>query len=756
MKKNIIALLILVSLTLLLLRLMFGDILRNPNSYLFSREGDAIKSYYNFSWYLRYDSGIRHDGINYPYGDHIQYMNSHPLYIQFVKFIDRHIIPVAELGAGVLNLTMIFSLLLAAPFLFLIMRKFSLPPWYAVIMSLAILFLSPQLNRIGGHFEMVYAFFIPLYWYLLLRWDEEGRSWLWGTLLIVTALVGGFTSAYYVAFFFVFSLAYLLVQFWLNRKNIHSYYRKGLYLLVIAVLPILMVKGFVILTDWVDDRPDNPWGFFIFHANIWSIFLPFYSSLKELIGGTINMDFEWEGKAFVGLPATLLVLSVGFFLIRSLFIWKKPDYRIFFPNRRLNAWLISAILVLLFSMCIPFKWGLHFLADIIPSLKQFRCLGRFSWIFYYVFTVYSASFFYIVFRRFKKNGMNLLGSLLIFLVIGFWTIDAWTNVKISTGSIFNNNDVLIRGDDEYLEKFRQAGVNPEQFQAIFFLPFSNTSGDKLLHPRGHNAFIEAMKCSYHTGLPLIQSFSPRLSLKHALSGIQLLADTSIYKLRIDDMNDQPVLLLVTKEELIGQEPRLKELAKIFYEDDKLCLASLPVKAFNKAYSSWVDYGRSIADSLPGEGQVYTNHEGVYYDGFDMNPSSRAFSGGGALYKKEGQVEIYNGELYDLQTEGPVELSFWLYVDHRTASMPEAELHLWDGQERHLKRIKLETREVHNVYNHWVRIRHIVTPDPDLRYQLIVKGKFITLDELLIRPEKSEVIVHRDKKFDLFNNFALSK
>jgi hypothetical protein len=756
MKKNTIALLILVSLTILLLRLIFGDVLQNPNSYIFSREGDAIKSYYNFSWYLRYDSGIRHDGVNYPYGDHIQYMNSHPLYIQFVKFIDRHIIPVAELGAGVLNLTMICSLLLAAPFLFLILRKFSLPPWYAVIMSLAFLFLSPQLNRIGGHFEMVYAFFIPIYWYLLLRWDEESRSWLWGTLLIVTALVGGFTSAYYVAFFFVFSLAYLLVQLWVNRQHLYSYYRKGLYLLVIGALPVLIVRGFVILTDWVDDRPDNPWGFFIFHSNIWSIFLPFYSSLKELIGGTINMDFEWEGKAFVGFPATLLVLSMGFFLIRSLLIWKKPDYRIFFPNRRLNAWLISAILVLLFSMCIPFKWGLHFLADIIPSLKQFRCLGRFSWIFYYVFTVYSASLFYIVFRRLKKNGMNLLGSLLLFLVIGFWIIDAWTNVKISTGRIFNNNDVLIRGDDEYLEKFRQAGVDPEQFQAIFFLPFSNASGDKLLHPWGHNAFIEAMKCSYHTGLPLIQSFSPRLALQHALSSIQLLADTSIYKLRIDDMNDQPVLLLVTKEELKEQEYWLKEKAEVFFEDDELYLASLPVKAFNRAYSSWVEYGRSIADSLPGEGPVFTNHEGVYYNGFDLNPSSRAFSGGGALYRDEGQVEIYNGELYDLQPGGPVELSFWLYVDHRTASMPEAELHLWDGQDRHLKRIKLETREVHNVYDHWVRINYLISPESGIRYQLLLKGKFITVDDLLLRPEGSNVLVRHEGDFDLFNNFPLSK
>ncbi len=755
MKKSTIALLILISLTILILILIFGPVLKNPNSYVFSNDGDALKSYYNFAWYLRYDSGIRHDAVNYPYGDHLQYMNSHPLYIQFIKFIDRHITSVAELGVGIINMTMIISLLLAAPFLFLILRHFAMPSWYAVIMSLVILFLSPQLNRIGGHFEMVYAFFIPLYWYLLLRWDKESKSWLWGTLLILTALVGGFTSAYFVAFFFVFSLAYLMVQLWISRKDLRSYYRKGLYLLVIAVIPVLIVKGLVYLTDWVDDRPDNPWGFFIFHSNVWSIFLTYHSALRELLGSSVDMSFEWEGRAFVGLPATLLLLSLGYFLINSLISWKKPDLRIFLPNKRLNAWVISAILVLLFSMCIPFKWkGFQFLVDIIPSLKQFRCLGRFSWIFYYVFTVYSAYFFYTFYRRMRQKGLGFLGSLVLFIVIGFWTINAWTNIKRSTGGIFNANLVLMHGDDEYLEKFQQAGLDPQQFQAIFFLPFTNTSGDKLLHPRGHNAFVEAMKCSYHTGLPLIQSFSPRLPFQHALSSVQLLADSSIHKVRTDDMNNQPVLLVMTKEELKGQESRLKELGKIFYEDDKLCLASLPVNEFNRGYYDWVVHGLSVADSLTSKGRLASDHPGVYYADFEENRSPYAFSGGGALYQKKGQLEIYNGELYAMLPEESVEISFWLYVDHRTFSMPVAELHLWDKQDKHKGSSRLETRDVHNVYDKWVRISYSITPEPGIRYQLLLKGKFITVDDFLLRPLDANVMVRREGKFDLFNNFPI--
>ena len=183
MKKSTIALLAVLGAGILILVVFFGRVIPDPNSYLFSSSGDAVKSYYNFSYYLKYDSGIDHNGINYPYGDHLQYINSHPLYVQLLKFTDRHLFSISDYGVGILNLTMIFSLWMAVPFIYLILRKYKLPPWYSVILTLIILFLSPQIDRLGGHFEMVYAFFIPLYWYLLIRWQEGNRRWLWTALL---------------------------------------------------------------------------------------------------------------------------------------------------------------------------------------------------------------------------------------------------------------------------------------------------------------------------------------------------------------------------------------------------------------------------------------------------------------------------------------------------------------------------------------------------------------------------------------------
>jgi len=186
MKKNLIGIIVLLVVGTLISVYLFNPVLKNPNSYLYSLDGDAVKSYYNFSYYLKYDSGLKHDGINYPYGDHLQYINSHPLYVNILKFVDHRIVKISDYGPAILNLSMIFSLVLALPFLFLILRRFALPAWYSAIVAIIVLYLSPQFDRIHGHFEMVYAFFIPMFWYFLIRYRENKKPLKWAILLILS------------------------------------------------------------------------------------------------------------------------------------------------------------------------------------------------------------------------------------------------------------------------------------------------------------------------------------------------------------------------------------------------------------------------------------------------------------------------------------------------------------------------------------------------------------------------------------------
>lgn len=757
MKKNLLAVSTSLLFATILFFFLFKPVLQHPNSYLYSKSGDALKSYFNFSYYLKYDNGIKHDGINYPYGDHLQYINSHPLYLQLVKFVDQHITPVADYGVGILNLTMIFSLILAVPFLFLILRHYSLPRWYAAILSVILLLLTPQFDRIHGHFEMVYAFFLPMFWYLLIRFRSGKNPWLWGSLLVAAGLAGGFTSAYYASFYAILIVGVLFVELWNNRRNLGTYWKTGLTLLVLAALPLMVVKGLVSLTDWVSDRPNNPYGFDVYHSTFLSIFLPFTSPLKTLIGTHVNMNFEWEGRAYVGLPASLLAVSIFITAVIQLFSKKKENWRFFVPNNEFKVYLFAAVLVLLFSMCIPFKYGFGFLLDILPPVKQFRALGRFSWIFYYVFTIYAAWFFYRLYRFLKFRKMPVLAGLILVFVLGYWSIDAGTNIQRSTRGLFNPNDKLESSDAEYLARFKEAGVKPEEFQAIFFLPFASTNGDKLLFERGISAFSDAMKCSYHTGLPLVQSFSPRLSFSNSLSSIQMLADPAIEKVRLKDMNEKPLLLVCTKEKMHPEEAWLQSKAQVFWEDKYITLSRLPLSVFRNSHEEWIKQVQSEENNMAGNGNILTDSTkpAFVYQNFEENKGESVFSGKGAFYSRKGENELLNIQLDPSFSAETYELSFWLYVDNRHYDMPKATLIVTreDGQKTDER---LNTREVHNVYDLWIRVAKNIELKPGDRVQLKVKGDYVSVDDLLLKPLNSNIEIKVSDEFKLFNNFPFTQ
>ena len=100
-----------------------------------------------------------------------------------------------------------------------------------------------------------------------------------------------------------------------------------------------------------------------------------------------------------------------------------------------------------------------------------------------------------------------------------------------------------------------------------------------------------------------------------------------------------------------------------------------------------------------------------------------------------------------------ELSFWMFIDTRTDNMPEPVLYIWDEEGRLQVKTKLESREVHDVTRQWARISADFDFVNSMRYQLVVKGKFITIDDLLIRPVGSNVLV-KSGNSELFNNYPL--
>ncbi len=733
--------------------ILFKPVIQHPNSYLFSHGTDGIKSYYNFGYYLKYGSGIKHTGVNYPYGDHLLYMNSHPLATQVLKSVDG-MFPVSNYGPAFLNLFMICSLVLALPFVFLILRHYRLPGWYAGLISICIVFTSPQLDRIHGHFEMVYLFFIPAFWYFFIKWREGSRPILWLSLTILTGLVGAFTSAFYAAFYGIFFLSYWLIEVVRFRKKLKANARYLILLFLVALIPVIAVKGFVAATDWFSDRPTDPWGYFLFHSNLSSIFLPDNSSLERVWGKTFDMSYEWEGRAYIGTPALVFSLSILIVLIHNIISRRTINWKVLFPKTSLNKYLIASILVLLFAMCLPFR---HFpsILDTFPVLKQFRSLGRFSWIFYFVINIYAAFFFYRMFRLMRVKKIILAPGLLLFTIFFIWHLDASVNTKRMMRGLIQPNNMLESDASNYLARFKESKVDPSEFQAIFCLPFINTCGDKLTFQKHKEGFAEGLSCSYYTGLPIIQSYSPRLSFSSALSSIQLLADSSIRKIRVDDMSKKPILLIFHKANLSEREKKLLKKGEVFWESETVGFARLQVNAFNSSHTNYRDSVAMLRKTLTYEnGRTSTGQYTEYiYNGFEEYESQNVFNGKGAQYAKGRKASIKVCSIDSLKRidfGDSVEVSFWVYFDPKVHSMPEAYVQEFDGTGKKIWEVHID-RNTHNVYKNWVLYKSRIPILDGNKYQIEVFGTRITVDDLLIRPVGTNVFIRLDDKTELINN-----
>lgn len=143
-------------------------------------------------------------------------------------------------------------------------------------------------------------------------------------------------------------------------------------------------------------------------------------------------------------------------------------------------------------------------------------------------------------------------------------------------------------------------------------------------------------------------------------------------------------------------------------------------------------------------------QSVIFDGFENGSAESVFAGDGSFYLKKGEAKLLDQTLNNSQT-GHYELSFWLYVDSRIYDMPKATLKIFEknGEQSYYK--QLNTRQVHDVYKGWVRISEEIDIHPEQTLQLLIKGKYVSVDNLLARPAEANVFIQQNN-MEAFNNF----
>jgi len=561
----------------------FHRVILHPDNYLFGPGGDGLKNYFTLAYYVKYDTGVHFSGMNYPYGEHVVFTDNQPLIAFILKFINTNLFPVENHTHGIINLLMLFAIPLTCFFIFRILRFFNLPFLYSLLVCIPLGFLSPQMQRLTGHYALSYMFFVPMIWYFILQMSTSRNvlKWICVISLVSTAFI--LIHLYYALIAGAFLLAYLLITL-VSKNLIHQSFWKTVFAFVIpALIPIMVMQIFMHFTDSITDRPDNPWGIYAYKASFESVFLPAFGPVLKLIQKVIHVrSANWEGISFVGMTGSLVFLVSLFLMIKNLIKskWKKVFQFNLPPALFVSLW--ASVLVLFFSMAFPFRLGMDFLLDWISPLKQFRSLGRMAWVFYYVLTVFSAYSIYQWYRAIKIKKKNFIAYSLVAVLIFGWCIDAFINTQDRSKVILQNNyaQEFFSEEQSLANDLKEHGLSADDFQAVLTFPFFCIGSEIITIDRSGASSWMAMKAAYNLHLPIATGMLSRTSRSQALKIAQLMSDDFIGKEVLKDYtNGKPLLLVITDEEKTEQEIKLISRGDSLFRIENKTFCRLPLSAF---------------------------------------------------------------------------------------------------------------------------------------------------------------------------------
>lgn len=654
----------------LIIFFFFGKIISNSNNIFFAAGGDGFKSYYGSLYHLNEDSTyLKFEGMNYPYGESVFFTDNQPLLTNTVKWISNNIVDIRGNIVGIINLSMIFSILIAAVFLFLLFVELGVVWWFGALASVGICMLSPQIGRMAGHFSLSHLFWIPAMLYLVVRFSKKQTWCLTAWIAIVTFLAASM-QLYFLGFY-----GLLLTFYWLQAKNWLKENRRSrleavLHWSVQIGLPFIILEIIMIATDPVADRTTHPYGFLVYLAHPVSIFLPSgapYDFVPKYI--TVFSHLDWEALAFIGVSALFGFLIGLILFFRKMFagkaFWKVSSQPV------LTAFFWASLVALLLSFGLPFKLGLEWLTDYIGPFRQLRALSRFSWLFFYVINV--IVFFQLSRWQASRKGKTFLMVVAV-VALCLLFVDGFYNMKGTASRLNNEKPVMADRSNALQENKWVSTIDASKFQAILPIPYFHVGSENIWIEPKNNSLEATLIASLKTGLPTTAVMMGRTSISQTYRNYALMLDPiHDYDLLRDFKNRKDLLLLLMKGyEPNDDEKRLIAASTSVTENDQFLLNCLPFDSLAqipKRYRQQEVAGFDRSTLIPvGDSFVRDTTSFLYYQGFD-DESAPAFAGKGAhrLRVKEWNT-LFEQKLFKAKKDDVYRVSFWL-KDFQTDGYP---------------------------------------------------------------------------------------
>lgn len=599
--------------TFLITLFLLGELIIQPNSYFFSAEGDGLQAYYQSEYHLLYDSTYWHqDGMFYPHGESIFFTGGQPIITNPIKLF-QPIVDLSDYIVGITNLLMLSSIWLCAIFIYLVFREFDLGNIYGALLAIGLTFLTQQWDRMGGHYPLAYLYAIPGMLYFLIKQYRTGmRKWSIVLTLYVTFL--SFCHIYYLLFFSVMSVAFWIV--FSLRKRIFSLGKSIVILLVPIVVPYLVLSLLIAFSSSAVDRTSIPWGFLVYKSG-WSGYLFPYGMWYENVVSTFKPSpgLEWEGLSYLGAGSIILIPVTILLLFQNR--KELPNSFSIFERRALVAIVIAIIVSVALSFAFPFNLGLEDLLSSLGKFQQFRGIGRFALVAFYLINI----LLFCLLWKFTKH--KRLAKVWFLLLIGLMFSEGYNRTWALRSRLANSRENVLKDIPSNVS----AQIVRSDYQAILPLPFFLIGSENIGMECNSDMKREVYDLSIKSGLPMFSASMSRSSISNSFKNIALAQEFLETPSLISELMDsRPILLMVDTNHIEPYHRKLIEQATLLLSDKQYRYFKLPLNGFEKAYES----NKNEVNKIPTENFFISDNDKVYTDNtshfyFDSKAVSHTFT-----------------------------------------------------------------------------------------------------------------------------------
>jgi len=741
---------------------MLSDMVTDPGHTLIMLGGDATKNYYTYLYHSVYGKGIWFSGMHYPFGDNIIYADAQP----FLSIPLSYLHVTVQQALIVMHLAIATSYILAIVFSFRLLVHFGLDYFPALVFAILITILSPQVMRLqAGHYGLAYLCFIPMLFYWTAKYFNNSH-WKYALYIFIAGLISGFLIPYFFAYTGIWIITYAVGYFIFGKRSVKERIKHILPLALSLLFIFLVLKCYLLFTDPIKDRPEYPWGALqsrsVKNDLFTSMHSPFWNYIKNKRPGYYISAGNEDGYAYIGITA-IIVCSVSI-ILGIMAVVKKQKSSVIINNDKFSPiWLFICAVFLCLCLCIPFRWHIEWFYD-LPFFRQFRALGRFSWAFYYITTIYTAIAIWTWYKRFLLKSKPTIAYLIIILPILIWSTEASDYINLTRSMAKKSQDnYKLLFIDITINSFLQAHhYKTNDFQAILSFPYYHYGSERFwLNTWASIPLTYTCRAALQLHLPMISMAMCRTSFAQSTEQVRLIAGPYADKSILYKMNNNPLLVLAFNDCLIDTDTKyLLEGANYIgdYENCKVyaCYPQRVLENDKKNKAALLP----IINTLSNDTCLHCS-TGYYINHFNKkNDRNRIFESNAAIQVHDDTLidlfpvsNLYNGQLYEFST--------WVLMNKYEYKSPDFLIQALDNNYHVLKTDTIRSRESVDNNGLWFRLsKYIKMPVNTgfIRFSKINDAipDYFALDEILMRPVNSIIISKFADGTNMVNNHIFKK